>query len=142
VKTKTNPVWLETMRAVQARWGIPRAEQVRAKSAGCLAFRGGRIYQDELVAWLKENPRPAGEGQDGGLRARKMEMQIQKLEIEIETARGKLCAREVVREFCGGLVGDVFDILARYLDRDLFNTVSRELKIRIGTRAEATPAHL
>jgi hypothetical protein len=71
-----------------------------------------------------------------------MEKQIEKLEIEIATARGNLCSREVVREFCAGLVGDVFDILARYLDRDLFNTVSRELKIRIGTRAEAPAAHL
>jgi hypothetical protein len=142
MKTKNNPSWLETMRAVQARWGIPRAEQVRAKSAGCLAFRGGRIYRDELVAWLKANPSAPGTGKDESLRARKMEKQIEKLEIEIEATRGRLISREVVREFCAGLVGDVFDILARYLDRDLFNTVSRELKIRIGTRAEAPAAHL
>lgn len=142
MKSKTNPAWLETMRAVQARWGIPRAEQVRAKSAGCLAFRGGRIYKAELVEWLRAHPPQSGEGQDESLKARKMEMQIQKLEIEIETARGKLCSREVVREFCAGLVGDVFDIVARFVDRDAYNSISRELKIRIGTRAEATPAHL
>jgi hypothetical protein len=142
MKTKNNPSWLETMRAVQARWGIPRAEQVRAKSAGCLAFRGGRIYRDELVAWLKANPSAPGAGKDESLRARKMEKQIEKLEIEIATARGNLCSREVVREFCAGLVGDVFDIVARFVDRDAYNSISRELKIRIGTRAEAAPAHL
>ena len=70
------------MRAVQARWGIPRAEQVRAKSAGCEAFRGGRIYKAELVEWLRAHPPQTGGGQDESLKARKIEMQIQKLEID------------------------------------------------------------
>jgi hypothetical protein len=142
MKTKTNPAWLETMRAVQARWGIPRGELVRAKSAGCEAFRGGRIYRDELVEWLAANPRPAGEGQVENIRTEKMKKQIEKLSLEIDTQRGKLVSRETVREFCGALVADVFDTLARFVDRDAYNSISRELKTRIGTRAEATPAHL
>ena len=130
------------MRQVQARWGIPRAEQVRAKSAGCPAFRGGRIYKAALVAWLKDNPAKPGEGQGESLRARKMEKQIEKLDIEIETARGKLCARELVQEFVGKLIADLFDILDRHLNRDLFNQVSRELKTRIGNRGEVNTTHL
>jgi len=132
----------ESMAQAESRWHIPKREQIRAKSGDCSAFRGGRIYKEPLVEWLKANPSAPGAGKDESLRARKMEKQIEKLEIEIEATRGRLISREVVREFSAGLVGDLFEILGRYLDRDLFNTVSRELKIRIGSRAEATPAHL
>lgn len=130
------------MRQVQARWGIPRAEQIRAKSAGCPAFRGGRIYKAELVAWLKGNPAKPGEGVGENLRSQKLARQIAKLDIEIETARGKLIERSLVKEFCGKLIADLFDILDRHLARDIFNQVSRELKTCIGSRGEVNAAHL
>ena len=131
------------MRAVQARWGIPRGELVRAKSAGCEAFRGGRIYRDELVEWLAANPRPAGEGQVENIRVEKVRKQVEKLSLEIDTQRGKLISREVVREFCGGLVGDIFEIVGRHVpDRESFNAISRELKAKIAGRGEVGREHL
>jgi hypothetical protein len=142
MKSKTNPAWLETMRAVQARWGIPRAELVRAKSAGCEAFRGGRIYRDELVEWLAANPRPAGEGQVENIRVEKVRKQVEKLSLEIDTQRGKLVSRETAKQFFGEVVNDIFDLLDKALDREQYNRIARELKIRIGTRAEVTAAHL
>lgn len=130
------------MRAVQSRWGIPRAEQVRAKSAGCEAFRGGRIYKAELVAWLAANPRPDGEGQVENIRLEKTRKQIEKLTLEIDTQRGKLVSRETAKQFFGEVMGDIFDLLEKALDREQYNRIARELKTRIGNRGEVSTTHL
>jgi hypothetical protein len=138
VKTRNKPPeFCETLRQAEARWQIPRSELSRAKAAGCLGFRGGRLYKTEIVEWLAANPRPAGEGQVENIRVEKVRKQVEKLSLEIDTQRGKLISREVVREFCGGLVGDVFEIVGRHVpDRESFNAISRELKAKIGKRGE------
>ena len=125
------------MRQAEARWGIPKAEIIRAKSAGCLAFRGPRIYRDELVLWIAANPRPAGTGDGDGLRAQKLRAQIGLLELQIARERGDLCERETVKEFCGALVSDIFEIVGRHVpDPGAFNAISAELRAKIGKRGE------
>lgn len=128
----------ESMAQAESRWNIPKREQTRAKSGDCSAFRGGRIYKEPLVEWLREHPAKAGEGQGENLRAEKMKKQIEKLALEIDVTRGKLVERETTKQFFGEVMSDLFDILARHLDRENFNRVSRELKTAIGTRGECT----
>jgi hypothetical protein len=130
------------MRQAEARWGIPKAEIIRAKSAGCLAFRGPRIYRDELVLWIAANPRPAGTGDGDGLRAQKLRAQISILEIQIAKERGDLVARETVKEEWGFWIAALFDIISAHVEKDVFNRISRELKARLGKRAESVPANL
>jgi hypothetical protein len=144
MKTKTKPLaYADTMRQAEARWGIPKAEIIRGKSAGCLAFRGPRIYRDELVLWIAANPRPAGTSDGDGLRAQKLRAQISILEIQIAKERGDLCERALVQEFAGALVSDIFEIVARHVpDPATFNAISRELKVKIAARGEVTRAHL
>jgi hypothetical protein len=126
----------ESMAQAESRWHIPKREQIRAKSGDCSAFRGGRIYKEPLVEWLREHPAKAGEGQAENLRTEKTRKQIEKLSLEIDTQRGKLVARETVKTFFGEVVSDLFSILDRHLSREVFNLVSRELKNAIGTRGE------
>jgi hypothetical protein len=45
----------DNMEAASAMTGIHRDIIARAKAAGCPAFRGSRVYVDELVEWLEEN---------------------------------------------------------------------------------------
>ena len=131
------------MRQAEARWGIPKAEIIRAKSAGCPAFRGPRIYRDDLVSWIAANPRPAGTGDGDGLRAAKLRAQIGLLELQIARERGDLCDRELVREFAGALVSDVFEIVARHVpDPGAFNAIAHELKAKIAGRGEVTREQL
>lgn len=125
------------MRQGESLWKIPKAEQIRAKSAGCLAFRGGRIIRDELIQWLKGNPRKPGTGDAENLRAAKLRAQIGLLETQLARERGDLCERALVREFAGALVSDIFEIVARHVpDPGAFNAISAELRAKIGKRGE------
>lgn len=124
------------MSAAESLWGIPVAEQRRAKAAGCTAFKGSRVFRDPLVAWLKTNPPAPGAGDGDNLRAAKLRVQIALLENQLERERGELVERELVKEFCGALVADIFSILSPILDRTTFNAVSAELRLKIGRRGE------
>ena len=143
MKTKNKPPeFCETLRQAEARWQIARSELSRAKAAGCLGFRGGRLYKMEIVAWLAANPRPAGGGQVENIRTEKMKKQIEKLSLEIDTHRGKLVSRETAKQFFGEVMADIFDLLDKALDREQYNRIARELKTRIGNRAEVSTSHL
>ena len=124
------------MGAAESLWGISASEQRRAKAAGCAAFKGSRVFREALIAWLKENPTPAGAGDGENLRGQKLKVQIALLENQLARERGSLVERELVKEFCGALVGDIFEILSPILDRTTFNAVSAELRAKIGKRGE------
>ncbi len=136
-KNKT-PEFCETLRQAESRWRIPRSELSRAKAEDCSAFRGGRIYKEPLVEWLRAHPAKVGDGQAENLRTEKTRLQVEKLALELAVTRGKLIERETAKQFFGEVMSDLFDILARYLDRENFNRISRELKTAIGSRGECT----
>ena len=96
----------------------------------------------EIVEWLAANPRPAGEGQVENIRLEKTRKQIEKLSLEIDTQRGKLVSRETAKQFFGEVMADIFDLLDKALDREQCNRIARELKTRIGNRAEVSTSHL
>ena len=137
MKTQKKPVpkLAESMSAAEALWGIPVAEQRRAKGGGCSAFKGSRVFREPLILWLKENPPPAGAGDGDNLRAAKLRVQISLLENQLAKDRGELVAKAVVAEEWGFWIGALFEIIGRHADRDLFNRISTELKAKLGTRA-------
>lgn len=128
----------ESMAQAESRWHIPKREQIRAKSGDCSAFRGGRIYKEPLVEWLRDHPAKVGEGQAEKLRTEKTRKQIEKLALEIAMARGKLVERETVKTFFGEVMADLFEVIGRHVSRDVFNALSRDLRNAIGSRGECT----
>jgi hypothetical protein len=68
----------DSMDQAAALTGIPKDRLQRAKSAGCPAFRGSRVYVEELVEWLEENADTLPTGND----------ELDRLNVEI--AREKL----------------------------------------------------
>jgi len=123
------------MASAESLWGIPVAEQRRAKAAGCAAFKGSRVFREPLLVWLKTNPPAPGAGDAENLRAAKLKVQIALLENQLARERGELVEKAVVAGEWGFWVGALFEIIGRHADRDLFNRISTELKSKLGTRA-------
>jgi hypothetical protein len=46
----------DSMKSAAAALGLKMRVLKRAKAAGCQAFRGSRVYGDELQAWVRANP--------------------------------------------------------------------------------------
>src|SRR5438045_9605394 len=51
------PAYFDSQASAAAVLGISIDNIRQAKAAGCRAFRSGRVYGDELVAWLEEQRR-------------------------------------------------------------------------------------
>ena len=49
-----NTAYFDSQASAAASLGIDIYEIPDAKSAGCPAFRSGRVYRDELLTWLEE----------------------------------------------------------------------------------------
>ena len=131
------------MAAAFSLWGIPVSESRRAKAGGCQGFKGSRVFREPLLVWLKGNPPAPGIGDAENLRAAKLRAQIGLLELQIARERGDLCERELVREFAGALVSDIFEIVGRHVpDPGAFNAIAHELKAKIAGRGEVTREQL
>ena len=52
---KTPPEAFDTMKQAASFMGLELKTLRKAKDAGCPAFRGSRIYREELEGWLKEH---------------------------------------------------------------------------------------
>jgi hypothetical protein len=61
---------------------------------------------------------------------------LPRLELEIAVTRGKLVSREVVKQFFGEVMSDLFEVVGRHVSRDVFNALSRDLRNAIGSRGE------
>jgi len=68
-----------------------------AKAAGCLGFRGGRIYADELRAWLAEHPEVA-KAKNTAWRTKIDKERHRKLKMENDVRARTLISREWMAE--------------------------------------------
>jgi len=102
-----------SMKAGALAWGLPVSEIRRARTGGCKAFVGQKVYLDGLTAWLTANPpAPAsggGESLDDAdkeeLERRKLIRVVNRLDIGIQSDRHKLAVtkdefvpKELVKE--------------------------------------------
>lgn len=55
---KSSPKFVESVGAGEAATGIPAAVLQRLKDTACPAWRGGRLYIEELEAWMDDNELP------------------------------------------------------------------------------------
>lgn len=61
---KNQPDYFDSQASASAQLHIPLSDIRNAKACGCVAFRSGRVYGKELLAWLKKEAeaRPFSEG--------------------------------------------------------------------------------
>lgn len=52
---KKLPEYFDTMKQAASAMGLELKTLKKAKGAGCPAFRGSRVYREQLSAWLEEH---------------------------------------------------------------------------------------
>lgn len=122
---------------------IPMAEIKRAKAGGCVGFRCGRIYRVDLLEWLKDNPLPAGvaptmnsEVSDAEMESRKLAAQTLKAELELDKAKERVIDRDLVKTEWTTHLTKIFEILDQSLDRGIYNSIAKEVKLYLGQYAK------
>ena len=85
----------DSMRAAAAMSGIALETIERAKAAGCPAFRGSRVYVDELAEWLEENSEtlPTGDAELDAINKEIAKEKLRKWRIENDNREGKSIPR-------------------------------------------------
>jgi hypothetical protein len=130
----------DSMRHASTIWELEPTEIKRAKKGGCNAFRNGRVYRDDLIAWLKANPRSAEElamdGKNLSLQDQKLAKQIEKLDIEIARSREDLVERAIVTEEWGKHITRLFDIVNQSCSRDMAMIITKEFRGYLGKAAK------
>jgi hypothetical protein len=53
---RKNPTFYDSQAAAAAALGVSVYDLRDAKGAGCRAFRSGRVYREEILAWFKDHP--------------------------------------------------------------------------------------
>jgi hypothetical protein len=116
-------------------WGIDKGEVLRAKHAGCIAFRGSRVHRDRLIDWLEKNPPEASDDDsEEGLKKEKLKVQIELLKNNLAVEKEAVIPRSTVTAEWGKLIADIFDIIEKSTDRVTYNAIAKELKNRLGHR--------
>ena len=128
------------MSAASNLYGLDLEEIRRAKHAGCRAFRNNRIHRDDLITWLKANPRSAEElamdGKNLSLQDQKLAKQIEKLDIEIARSREDLVEKAIVTEEWGKHITRLFDIVNQSCSRDMAMIITKEFRGYLGKAAK------
>jgi hypothetical protein len=53
---RKDPPYYDSQAAAAAALGVSVYDLRDAKGAGCRAFRSGRVYREEILAWFKDHP--------------------------------------------------------------------------------------
>ena len=133
------------MHQASAATGLSVIEIRKAKKAGCIAFRYGKIYKKELTDWIAAEkakvPVPvvaideSETASDEEMESRKLRAQTLKAELELDIAKGKVINRDLVRTEWSTNLSAIFDILDKSLDRGIYNAIVKEVKIYLGKKA-------
>ena len=129
---------VKTVKAANARiatekWGMHITDIERARLAGCVAFRNNGIYRHDLEQWIEANPKSDGSSLDKvmDMKARRLQAQVDKLEIENAMRRDLLVSKNEVQELWGRIITDIFNIIDKSVDRLTYNAIAKEVKTRI-----------
>jgi len=145
-------VSFDSMTSAAKILGVPMAEIKRAKTGGCKGFRNGRIYRQNLIDWLADNSTtptatpgtspttiPSGvviEATDAEMESRKLAAQTLKAELELDKAKERVIDRDLVRTEWSTHLTQIFDILDKSLDRGIYNSIAKEVKLYLGQYAK------
>ena len=136
------PPFLNSMKQAAAAWGIPVAVLRAAKSAGCPAFRNKRVHR-EVVEWLETHPevsaqvdRAAREKSElEALRRRRLELQVERLELQAARENGSMVSRERVKSAYAKAVAAVLEEAALLLSPEDCRVFCIRTKARIAEPA-------
>lgn len=115
---------------------VPISELIRAKSAGCPAFRGSRVYAD-VVEWLKDNPMPEGTEVEAGSAANRLkEAQIRKLDLEDAIKRGEYILRSEAKCDWEKALSLIQAVMKSYLTVADYNVAIKQMKAGLSDVAD------
>lgn len=144
-KTPATASNFTNMHQASAATGLSVIEIRKAKKAGCIAFRYGKIYKKELLDWIAAEkakvPVPVAAidesdtASDEEMESRKLRAQTLKAELELDIAKGKVINRDLVRTEWATNLSAIFEILDKSLDRGIYNSIVKEVKIYLGKKA-------
>jgi len=105
----------DSMKAAAASLGLNMRVLKRAKASGCQAFRGGRVYADELQQWVRENAELVRAANSGGgdLKEQKTTEEVRKLRLANDLKEGRLIERARVAEMIRRAGGELATFRAR-----------------------------
>lgn len=116
---------MEAAAAVLARQPDPASrltdEQLkRAKAAGCPAFRGSRVYLDELLVWWEENEAnlPTGDAEHDAINREIAREKLRKVRFENDAKEGKYIEKEAWAARVLALGLELKSILRRKLEEE------------------------
>src|SRR5690348_2459239 len=104
-KLKTHA--FESMKAAAGSGRWPMAVIQAAKAAGCPAFRGNRVYGDELDGWLTKHPAVRSARPDDSLKGRKLSEEIRKLKLANDLKENRLISRQWMAERMQAVAGRI-----------------------------------
>jgi hypothetical protein len=127
-----------SMMQAESMTGLTKDFMRWAKSRGCTAFRGSKIYIADLKAFNEENASEWEEqsesvvdgSQEAVNRERiiSMRKQQRKLDREHEVAMGKLVDMDLVKEKTARYVGVLTGIMKKTLSREDYNACARQFQ--------------
>lgn len=90
----------------------------RAKAAGCPAFRGSRVYVDELLVWWQENSEslPTGDAELDQINREISKEKLRKARFANDVAEGKYVDVATYSGRVEKLAGDTLQIMRRKLE--------------------------
>lgn len=114
---KLDTISFQTMESCEGATGISKSLQQLAKSKGCAAFRGPRVYLMDLVKWIfKEGA--AGNVVDWGKLNNELDAKLKWVELEastgVEGRPGKLLDRAQVEAFTSEFAAICFGAMKRW----------------------------
>jgi hypothetical protein len=130
----------ESLRGAAVAMGLSPEILKAAKFAGCTAFRSNRIYSDELLAFLDDNPDiitgKAGEETETleSLKRHYLREQIRRKRIDADTAtldyqvrKGELIERKDLEFAIPACLKESLHILRTHLPTELYNTICEQV---------------
>jgi hypothetical protein len=92
----------------------------RAKIAGCTAFRGSRVYVDELLVWWEENGEaiPTGDDESDRINREILKEKLRKIRFANDTEEGKYVELAHYAGRVEALAAETLQILRRKLEEE------------------------
>lgn len=119
---------------------IPYDVLIRARDAGCGAFRRGKVDTSSLSEWLVDHPEvmvPPDEPEDEGATLKEQELQwkierhkkaCRALDLKYESEIGELVPRQQLREALAKAFSPICVSLEKYLDRPTYNKLVKDIR--------------
>jgi len=117
--SQASPNVAQSMQAASGMSGYSLDALKRAKAEGCPAFRGPRVYLDELDRWLADNSHVLGLGPVDRLEFESKQLKKEREQFNLDVTRGDYIARSEIADHVQRTEADTKTLLRRFLFSEL-----------------------